>query len=129
MNDSFQVSSDETDTIVYEFEVKTSIMGQWKSDGLLYSDVHKGSRRDDDHHHHLFDPKKMLEMTDGRWMIDLSGHNNIDHEGWSYAPSRSHFLLTDNGDGGGGSSVLKGGTSSSQGWNSYCRRRKWIPRG
>lgn len=114
MNDSFQVTADETETTVYEYEVKTTMMGPWKSDGLLYSDVHKGSRCDD----HLFSPKKMLEMTEGPWMIDISGHD-VDHEGWSYAPSRSSFQTTHDDHGG----------NSSKGLSSYCRRRKWIPRG
>jgi hypothetical protein len=108
------VEQDDTEAVVYEYEVKATVMGSWKSDGLMYSDVHKGSRCDD----LLFNPKKMLEMNDGPWMIDYSEGHHIDREGWSYAPSRSHFQ-TDDGKGG----------NSSDGWNFYCRRRKWKPRG
>ena len=90
---------------VYEHESFASMGRKWKSNGLFVCEDPTKAAPD------LFDPTLQGTMTDSKWQVDFS-QPNIDVDGWTFADNFPTLNKTGSG-------------TSSAGWKSYARRRKW----
>lgn len=93
---------------VFQDEKYDSLHRKWRPEGMVLCADTSITCGD------LFDPVTALKVESGLWVVDYS-MLGIDSEGWTY--SKSFAALDQAGEG-----------SAVPHWNSYVRRRKWMPR-